>query len=105
MELQGKIALVTGAGGSGGTGHAGKGIALCLAQAGADVAVNDVDAKAAEDTAAAIKAMGRRSMIVLADVSQESEVIRMIDTVVKGWGGMISWSIMSAMDCRFWLKI
>jgi NAD(P)-dependent dehydrogenase (short-subunit alcohol dehydrogenase family) len=88
MELQGKIALVTGAGGGGSSGHAGKGIALSLAQAGADVAVNDIDAKAAEDTAAAIKAMGRRSMVVLSDVSKEPEVVKMVDTVVKEWGGI-----------------
>jgi NAD(P)-dependent dehydrogenase (short-subunit alcohol dehydrogenase family) len=88
MELQGKIALVTGAGGGGTTGSAGKGIALCLARAGADVAVNDIDAKAAEETAAQIKSMGRRSMVVLADVSKEPEVVRMVDTVVKGWGGL-----------------
>ena len=60
MELLGKIALVTGAGGGGSSGHAGKGIALSLARAGADVAVNDIDAKAAEDTAAAIKARPSR---------------------------------------------
>jgi 3-oxoacyl-[acyl-carrier protein] reductase len=88
MELQGKIALVTGAGGGGNAGHAGKGIALSLARAGADVAVNDIDAKAAEYTAAAIKAMGRRSMVVLADVTKESEVIQMVDAVVKAWGGI-----------------
>jgi 3-oxoacyl-[acyl-carrier protein] reductase len=88
MELQGKIALVTGAGGGGNSGHAGKGIALSLARAGADVAVNDIDAKAAADTVAAIKAMGRRSMVVLADVSKEPEVIKMVDKVVKEFGGI-----------------
>ena len=89
MDLQGKIALVTGAGGGGNSGHAGKGIALSLAQAGADVAVNDIDAKAAGETAAAIKALGRRSMVVLADVSKEPEVIQIVDKVVKGIDGNI----------------
>jgi len=42
MELEGKIALVTGAGG-GGPGGMGKGIALCFAREGADVVVNDID--------------------------------------------------------------
>ncbi|MCR4393690.1 MAG: SDR family oxidoreductase [Dehalococcoidales bacterium] len=87
MELEGKIALVTGAGG-GGAGGMGKGIALCMAQAGADVAVNDIDQNAAEDTAARVKALGRRSMVVIADVSKEDQAIKMVDRVVQEWGGV-----------------
>lgn len=47
MELEGKIALVTGAGDG-----IGKGIALTFAREGADVAANDVNLEAAEATAA-----------------------------------------------------
>ncbi len=102
MELQGKIAVVTGAGG-GGAGGMGKGIALSLARAGADVAVNDIDLKTAEATAAAIKAMGRRSIVVLADVSQEAEVTR-IPSSGRGEASIL-WSITSGMVCRFWVRI
>jgi NAD(P)-dependent dehydrogenase (short-subunit alcohol dehydrogenase family) len=88
MELLGKIALVTGAGGSGHSGHAGKGIALSLARAGADIAVNDIDPESAEDTVAEIKSLGRRAMVVLADVSNETEVIRMMASVCRELGGI-----------------
>jgi 3-oxoacyl-[acyl-carrier protein] reductase len=87
MELEGKIALVTGAGG-GGPGGMGKGIALCLAREGADVAVNDINKELAEGTAAEIRAMGRRSIAVIADVSKEDEVNRMVAQVIKEWGGI-----------------
>ncbi len=87
MELEGKIALVTGAGG-GGAGGMGRGIAISLAQAGADVVVNDIDPKAAEATVSEIKSLGRRALVALGDVSQESEVIRIVDTVVREWGGI-----------------
>src|SRR5512132_1344254 len=87
MELEGKIALVTGAGG-GGAGGMGKGIALALAEAGADIAVNDIDAITAEATAAAVKKLGRRSLVVPADVSKEPEVTRMVSSVVREWGGI-----------------
>jgi NAD(P)-dependent dehydrogenase (short-subunit alcohol dehydrogenase family) len=50
MELEGKIALVTGAGG-GGPGGMGKGIAMVFAREGADIAVNDIDQKLAETVA------------------------------------------------------
>jgi 3-oxoacyl-[acyl-carrier protein] reductase len=87
MELQGKIALVTGAGG-GGAGGMGRGIALSLARAGADVVVNDIDFKSAEATASEVKALGRKSLVVMADVSQEPEVIKMVNKVIQDWGGI-----------------
>ena len=63
-ELSGKIALVTGA--SRGIGRA---IAVALAKAGADVAVNfcshEVDA---QEVCSAIKALGRRALAIRADV-------------------------------------
>lgn len=86
MELEGKIALVTGAGG-GGSGQ-GRAIALALAGEGADVAVNDIDAGMAESTAGEIRDLGRRAMVVPADVSAEHEVNQMVAKVVKEWGGI-----------------
>lgn len=87
MELEGKIALVTGAGG-GGPGGMGKGIALCFAREGADVAVNDINAELAESTAAEIRALGRRAMAVVADVSKEEEVNKMVSRVIEELGGI-----------------
>lgn len=87
MELEGKIALVTGAGG-GGDGGQGKVIALALAAEGADVAANDIDLELAESTASEIKALGRRSMAIKADVSDQDEVNQMVERIIREWGGI-----------------
>jgi 3-oxoacyl-[acyl-carrier protein] reductase len=69
LGLTSKKVLVTGAGR--GIGHE---IALRFAQAGCDVGVSDIDSSAAEATAAEIKALGRSSCSLKADVSREAEV-------------------------------
>jgi len=82
IELTGRVALVTGA--SRGLGRA---CALRLAEAGADVIVNYVSSKsAAVQTAQAVAALGRRTMIVKADVSQEDDVKSMLDFISSEWG-------------------
>jgi 3-oxoacyl-[acyl-carrier protein] reductase len=84
MNLTGRTALVTGA--SRGIGAA---IALALAEAGADVAVNYRERSAeADSVAAAIVAMGRRAMTVAADVSDGAAVARMIQQVTDRLGGV-----------------
>jgi L-rhamnose 1-dehydrogenase len=85
-SLAGKTALVTGS--SRGIGAA---VALALARAGADVAVNypdPVDAGDAAAVVAGIEAAGRRSIAVRADVSRSTEVTAMVDTVVDTLGGV-----------------
>jgi NAD(P)-dependent dehydrogenase (short-subunit alcohol dehydrogenase family) len=86
MEFKGKVVLVTGAGGSG-SGQ-GKVFALNFAAEGADVAVNDVNLDKAEATAKEIRKMGRRSIAIKADVSNESEVNAMMAKVVKELGSI-----------------
>ena len=69
-ELQEKVALVTGA--SRGIGRA---IALALAEAGADVALNYVSHEhEAHDVSKMIESLGRRSTALQADVSRSEEV-------------------------------
>jgi len=75
--LKGQIALVTG--GSRGLGRA---IAIGLAQAGADVAVNYRErATAAEEVAAEIRRFRRRALVVQADVSEAGQVDEMVGRV------------------------
>lgn len=84
MELKSKIALVTGSGSG-----IGKAIALAFAGEGADVAINGSShPDRAEATAAEIRAMGRRSMAIKADVSSEEEVNQMVARVIREWGGI-----------------
>jgi NAD(P)-dependent dehydrogenase (short-subunit alcohol dehydrogenase family) len=77
MHLAHKTALVTGA-----SKGVGKGIALELARHGSDVAVNyHSDRDGAEATAQQIREMGRRALIVAADVADSGAVDRMFEAV------------------------
>lgn len=77
QKLTGQVALVTGA-----AKRIGRSIALELAQRGADVIVNYRSSRAeADQVAAEIVKMGRRSIAVQADVSVRADVRRMITSV------------------------
>jgi NAD(P)-dependent dehydrogenase (short-subunit alcohol dehydrogenase family) len=69
FDLTGRRAVVTGAGQG-----LGRGMALALAEAGADVAVVDLRVETAQETADAICALGRKALVIQADVAQEAQV-------------------------------
>ena len=82
MNLQGKVALITG----GGTGI-GRAIALSFAREGAGVAVNySRSEKEANITAQEIRDLGVPALAVKADVSQDAQVREMVDKVMKECG-------------------
>lgn len=83
-SLEGKKALVTGA--SRGIGRA---IAVALAEAGADVAINYSGSEAAAaETAAAVEALGRRAIIVKANVGKADEFDAMVKEVIEQLGAL-----------------
>lgn len=85
MSLDGKIAIVTGAG-RGGRGI-GRGIALALAQAGADVVITArTNVADAEAVAEAVRETGRRALAVPCDVSDSASVESLFATVKEQFG-------------------
>src|SRR4051812_9829946 len=91
MDLDGKVALVTG--GSRGVGAA---TAVALAEAGCDVAVAARSTQSApqatpgtlDETVQRIEATGRRGLAVPTDLSKRASVMEMIDSTVEGLGGL-----------------
>ncbi|MGF6371835.1 3-oxoacyl-[acyl-carrier protein] reductase [Paraburkholderia sp. RAU6.4a] len=80
-NLEGRVALVTGAGrGMGGA------IAVDLARAGARVAICDIDMPALEETRAAVQAAGAPCLALRCDVSSSSEVANLFAAIVERFG-------------------
>jgi NAD(P)-dependent dehydrogenase (short-subunit alcohol dehydrogenase family) len=76
LGFKGKVALVTGSGSQIGFGKA---IAILLAKEGCDaVVVNDINLEDAKKTAEAVKALGRKSIAIKADVTKITEVREMV---------------------------
>ena len=84
LGLEGKVALVTGAG-----RDIGREIALVLGREGAAVAVNYLKSEgAAEATAAEIRAAGGRALAVGADIGDYAAVQGMVERVKREWGSI-----------------
>lgn len=81
ISLDGKVALVTGAG-----PNIGSGISLALASYGAKVACNDVSEEAAEAAVRRITQHGGTAMAILGDVSAEEDVAAYVSKVLESWG-------------------
>src|ERR1043166_10166394 len=81
MKLANKTAIVTG----GGKGI-GKEIALALAHEGADVLVAARQSDVLEQTTSEIQALGRRSLFCVTDVSDESQVEKMVNIALESLG-------------------
>lgn len=78
MELKGKTAIVTG----GGAGI-GEGIALCLAEAGADIAIVDINDERAAGVADKIKNLGRKSLVIIADATDSKQIKKATRKIIE----------------------
>jgi gluconate 5-dehydrogenase/2-deoxy-D-gluconate 3-dehydrogenase len=81
FSLEGKTALVTGA-----SRGMGAGVAVGLAQAGADVAVTARSEAALREVARAVAATGRRALVVSGDVTVVADVEHLVAEVIAGFG-------------------
>ena len=82
MSINGKVALVTGAGQG-----IGRAIALRLANDGADIAIADLDAEKMRAVADQVRAVGHKSTVFTADVSKRDDVYSAVNHAEKELGG------------------
>lgn len=109
FQLDERVSLVTG-GGSG----IGQGFAHALGEAGAKVAVVDMNTKAAEAVAHELTVTGVDAIALTADVTRPDQVQKMADSVVNHWGsltigvnnaGIAGWFDAETMPVEEWRKI
>jgi NAD(P)-dependent dehydrogenase (short-subunit alcohol dehydrogenase family) len=109
FRLDGRTALVTG-------GAQGIGEAYCnaLGEAGAKIAVVDINLRLAEETAGSLNKKGIEAIAIEADVTNPDDVTKMVKTVVDKWGkltigvnnaGMGVWRDALSQDFGEWRKI
>lgn len=109
FRLDGRTALVTG----GGQGI-GRAFAHALGEAGAKVAIVDINGDTAEEVVAELRAKDVESIFVVADVTKPEQAAGMVDKIVSEWGsltigvnnaGMGVWEDAETMPKETWDKI
>lgn len=81
MELQGQVAIVTGAGRG-----IGRATALELARMGADIVVAELDQATAERTAADVRGLGRRALALATDMTSRADLAAMVESTRAAFG-------------------
>ncbi len=81
MELQGQVAIVTGAGRG-----IGRATALELAKLGADIVIAELDQTGADTTAKLVKDVGRRAAVIPTDVTKRADLAQMAERTKSQFG-------------------
>ncbi len=81
--LEGKTAIVTGSGSG-----IGRGIALEMATAGADIVVAEYRSESAEETASQVRSLGKQALVVVTDVTSEQSVAAMMSAALEHFGAV-----------------
>ncbi len=99
FRLDNQIALVTGSGSG-----MGRAFAQALAEAGADVAITELPGKeaAAAETAAMVRAAGRKALTLSLDVTQVASIQAMVERIVTEWGRIDILVNNAGMNIRKW---
>lgn len=112
IDLTGKVAIVTGSGNG-----IGRGIALRLAQAGADIFVADIDLAAVDNVASELRETGRRSETGQVDVAIQESTNAMVSEAISklgsvdilvnnaGVGGAPGWAERTAGSIEDWTRV
>ena len=80
FKLDDKKDLVTAAGSG-----IGRAYAHALAEAGADIAIADIDIKKAEEVAHEVEKIGRQAIVLKAYLSKDEEIAEMMEVYLKKW--------------------
>jgi NAD(P)-dependent dehydrogenase (short-subunit alcohol dehydrogenase family) len=87
-KLEGKVAIVTGAGSSGPGLGIGKAISVLFAREGAKVVLVDMDEGRAADTLKMIEDEGGQATVIVADLAERSSIQRIVEETVARHGGI-----------------
>lgn len=109
MDIEGKVALVTGAGSG-----IGRATALALANAGASVIIADIDDSGGCETLCAIHEMGGTASFIKVDVTRQSDIERMVSYADEAFGALhilhnnagvnSGWPRFPAADHNSWMR-
>ncbi len=80
MSLKGRVAIVTGA-----AQGIGRAIAESLAQAGADIAVADLELDRSRETVSAVEKLGQKALSVKVNVADATDTKAMVEQVLNAW--------------------
>lgn len=109
FRLDGRTALITG--GAQGIGEA---YSFALGEAGAKIAIVDINLPKAEETAHRLEAKGITAIAIKADVTRENDVDQMVKTIIDKWGeltigvnnaGIGAWRDSLVQDFSEWKKV